>query len=482
MNRTSSSGARNGQDSAGISVSRDDPETSQLTENPNNEGSDANSSESLTKIPGFSVTVLFLWPFSLVFAITRGILDTISRILSLKKATNEIIDSSYSQVRRSGSSDVPRSSGQNTTEVSSNDAVSWLRARNGSQLPEIFNGSYGEALDLAKTNFRPLLIILFSQLQDDSSRVSALLANQELITYLTDSNVIVFVASVLDVHGLHVAQTLMAGELVFMAILAQKFIAETNNFRMSVIARLDGLPADSENDSGFVYDFINRNIGRHNHILQNARREQEERVRARQLREQQDLDYTASLERDRIREAEIREQNRIKAEKLAAKAKKLEEKAQLEIKARDWRVYTKNLYFRDEPTTTNTKDLCTLSIRVFDGSKVIRKFNGSDPIERVYMYIETTRLTDSDISEFYEDNPNFDKSLNSGKFTTVPDSLKDYKHSYNFNLVVPFPGTEFPPTEDTIKDCLTKVKAWPSALLMIEPNEYCDSSSEEEDE
>ncbi|OMJ28639.1 UBX domain-containing protein 10 [Smittium culicis] len=432
--------------------------------------------------PGFSLLPLLFWPIYLVFAITRASFSTIMKIANLNKNSDHSSETAYSQIRNSSSFDGPSDLPESTSSSPQNSAKEWLLSLNPSNNLSFFSGDYGEALQVSKRNFQALIVILVSELKDDAKRLFPVLSNPELINYINDTNTLVYFNSVLEISGLHVAQTLMAGDMPFIAILAPKFDTETNSFKLSVVSRLDGLPTNPENDIGFVYDFINRNIERHNRILQNARREQEERARARTLREQQDLDYHASLERDRIREMELREKERLKAAKMEEKARRKENKILLNKQKRDWRVFTKNTVFNiDEPVGSPSDGVCVLSIRLEDGSRIKRKFNGSDSIETVYMYVETTKLCEEDISDFYSDFPNFSQNQNSGKFPAMPESIKNYKHKYDFNLVVPYPRSEFEPSQESIRECLQRVNMYPSALLMAESNNDDDDESSEEE-
>ncbi|PVU91242.1 hypothetical protein BB559_004226 [Furculomyces boomerangus] len=418
----------------------------------------------IKKTPKFSLFPLIVWPASLIVAIAKVILFNSMRLIGIQNKNTMEADTNYTRVA-GASIDIPRgrSSTESTTEYT-NKAIQWLKDNNAEQLPRLFIGEYSEALASSRRNFQYLFVILVSEIHDDSEALLSILKDQSFINYLNSSQIVVWVGSVLETRGIYVSNTLMAAAFPFFALAAPRFHTGTSMFRMSVIARLDGLPTSSSSSitqSSLLLDWLSRPISRHDSVLQMARREQEERNRARELREQQDAAYTASLERDRLREIEQKKQLEEQKKKALIKQQKKEAKLLLKKLKNEWRLNTsKSLFSESEPSGTPSDGVCTLSIRLMDGQRIKRKFNGADPIELVYKYIETLRISDVDDLE-----PNTNASHSE---SSISESLKSYEHKYDFLLLATYPRTEFYPTNETIKECLEKVKMWPSAALVVE--------------
>ncbi|OMH84180.1 FAS-associated factor 2-B [Zancudomyces culisetae] len=254
---------------------------------------------------------------------------------------------------------------------------------------------------------------------------------------------------------------------------------------MSVIARMDGLPLSSYNpddaEAGVqagtnqLVDWMSLPISAHDRVLQTARLEQEERERTRVLREQQDAAYVASLERDRIREQELQRKQLEEQER----TRKKEARRSVRLEARDrrrlWRLHTYNKYFAgDEPTGDN---ICTLTFRLSNGTRIRRKFSGDDPIERIYAFIESSFLSDD---EKLKDSP-LSLKLTEVLQSSSRNNLEERPATFHFLLVTTFPRREIYPSKDPIRPALEAVKMWPSGAFIAEPTgDDSDLSSEDE--
>ncbi|PVU89685.1 hypothetical protein BB561_005220 [Smittium simulii] len=432
--------------------------------------------------PRFSFAPLVLWPFSLTSSLIIGLFTMLLSATGFNKKTTS---GNFSQHISEQSSSAQENDPLNLRKA--NSAVKWLMKECGENYPPVYIGEYSEALAVARRGFKYMLVILVSEIQDDSSKLLEILKEQEFIDYINTNQIVFWLGSALEVSGMQVAETLMAGLLPLFALAVPRFDMESNNFKMSLIARLDGIPtnvelASNSSKSKPIIDWLALPISRHNSVIQSARRDQEERDRARDLRLEQDAAYHASLERDKIREQELRLQKEKLLQKQILRDERLKEKEILENQKLQWRNYIFNKYFASaEPTGSPSDRICTLSIRLENGMRVKRRFNGDDPTERVYMYIDTLSLDDADTQTTPPSSTLGDtnKSANDSSIV-VPASLNNYNHIYNFSLMCSFPKLLMPASTQTIHDFLTETKNWPNVALVVELLDSDDNSEDED--
>lgn len=132
-------------------------------------------------------------------------------------------------------------------------------------------------------------------------------------------------------------------------------------------------------------------------MLVALRAEEEERVRNRQLREEQDAAYLASLEADQKREEEKEEARRLEEEESRRKqeeeerirAEQLEEERRVQEKAKEReRIRAeKAKKLTEEPD--NGPGVTAIAIKMPDGSRKHRKFHGSATVEQLYDYVDS---------------------------------------------------------------------------------------------
>lgn len=120
-------------------------------------------------------------------------------------------------------------------------------------------------------------------------------------------------------------------------------------------------------------------------------------VRNRQLREEQDAAYLASLEADQKREEEKEEARRLEEEESRRKqeeeerirAEQLEEERRVQEKAKEReRIRAeKAKKLTEEPD--NGPGVTAIAIKMPDGSRKHRKFHGSATVEQLYDYVDS---------------------------------------------------------------------------------------------
>lgn len=224
---------------------------------------------------------------------------------------------------------------------------------------------------------------------------------------------------------------------------------------MVLVDRLEG-PSTAEQ----VIQRLTQQVTRQSAALDRLRADRREREMAREIRQQQDDAYQQSLRADRekarqqkeAREAAEklkREQERIEAEKLAA----------LDRRERHLKYLFENL---PEEPSAGEAGCARLSFKLWNGERVIRRFKGTEPVEHVYIFIETI--------EFRENGSKAESQLEAEEHI-------GYTHEYDFVLISPFPRTKLTDRKKLIKD---EPALWPSASLVVELKE--DEDEEVDDE
>jgi len=241
-----------------------------------------------------------------------------------------------------------------------------------------------------------------------------------------------------------VATTLQTVRYPFIGVIAlAQPTSGSSATKMVLIDRIEG-PSTAEQ----IIQRLTQQVTRQSTALDRLRAERRERDMAREIRQQQDDAYQQSLRADRekarqqkeAREAaEIKkqEQERIEAEKEAA----------LTRRERHLKFLFENL--PTEPAVGET-GCARLSFKLWNGERVIRRFRGDEPVEHVYIFIETI--------EFRENGSKAEIQLEAEEHV-------GYKHAYDFVLISPFPRTKVTDREQQIKD---EPALWPSASLVVE--------------
>ncbi|ODV89706.1 hypothetical protein CANCADRAFT_28981 [Tortispora caseinolytica NRRL Y-17796] len=324
------------------------------------------------------------------------------------------------------------------------------RTTNGVTLP-FHKDSYMSALKEAKDSGRCLLVIIHSYVHDDTEKYSQnVLASDMVVEAIKANNVLVWGGSATTSEGYQISTELHCTEYPFMAL-----ISETRRspdlLSMHVLGRLSGYHSPEE-----VVAFIQRLTAKYARIIESIRESEmqaeslnREREAARQLRAEQDSAYERSLaaDRDRLRRLDEERAARLELER----QQQLEEQRRLNARQikEQWKRYIAST-LPPEPEATN-KDSTRLSIRLPDGSRVIRRFSADTKIIDLYNFVECYPLL-HDKDQAAQDAPD------------APPA--DYEHVYDFILVSPMPRHEFPCDKDSyIRD---ENLLWPSGSLIAE--------------
>ncbi|KAK3808191.1 MAG: hypothetical protein J3R72DRAFT_88331 [Linnemannia gamsii] len=327
----------------------------------------------------------------------------------------------------------------------------------GTTHPNFYAGGYSAALNKAKSDLKFLVVYLHSDEHDATDKFcKETLADSELLNYLRTNEFLVWGGNVKETEGFQVATTLQTVRYPFIGVIAlSQPTAGSSATKMVLVDRLEG-PSTAEQ----VIQRLTQQVTRQSAALDRLRADRRERDMAREIRQQQDDAYQQSLRADREKarqqreareaaEALKREQERVEAEKLAA----------LDRRERHLKYLFENL--PEEPVAGET-GCARLSFKLWNGERVIRRFKGTEPVEHVYIFIETI--------EFCENGSKAELQLEAEEHI-------GYTHEYDFVLISPFPRKKVTDRKQLIKD---EPALWPSASLVVELKEEEDEDVDDE--
>ncbi|CUA77351.1 FAS-associated factor 2 [Rhizoctonia solani] len=301
---------------------------------------------------------------------------------------------------------------------------------NTSVLPNFYIGSYEEALRVAQRELRVLCVILVSEEHDDVAQFKRnVLANEEVVNTLTENNFIVWGGDVRDREAYQASLKLAATTYPFAAFVSllpppSTRSSTSTTSQLSVVSRLNPL-----SPTAFVTHISHTVIPRTQPFLQRLRTAEQQRIRERQLREEQDRAFEESMRRDGERIRAAREREREAEAQAAQEAErqrlKREEKDRRERRRRDrevWRRWARRNLVPDEPSQG-----VRVTVRIPSGQRRTRVFPPSAPVKTLYAFVETLSIpTDQSPAE----DP-----------TSPPTG---YEHEWGFELATTFPRVVVP--------------------------------------
>ncbi|KAJ3345204.1 transcription initiation factor IIB [Entophlyctis luteolus] len=273
-------------------------------------------------------------------------------------------------------------------------------SKHGTSHPAFFQGSYSQALEIAKRELRCLLVLLYSAEHADMVPFcDATMADDRVLDLLREKRVVVWAGDLRDSEASAVATSLLAAAYPFLAI-----IAPQGNARMALVQRFQG----NTSPETLVAE-LQRHLRRVDTVLRAARLERDRIDQARILREQQDEAYNASLRADQEKARLAQEElERLEREKLEEETRtiELQRKREVDIAGR----FEKSKRLRKawlqenmvpEPPAHEIEDVAKVGIRLPNGVRLVRRFQASTATD-LYDFIEAQDLTPLDLEVDFE--------------------------------------------------------------------------------
>lgn len=299
-------------------------------------------------------------------------------------------------------------------------------------------GGFAQALDLAKSELKFLLIVLMSPEHDDTeSYTRETLLSPETINFINDSanNIVLWGGNVLDSEAYQVAAEYNCTKFPFSCLVC--LTPKEGSTRMSIVKRLAG-PMSPQTYIAEIQTAINKYAP----DLAGVRADRAAQDLARNLRTEQDSAYERSLARDRERVRQRKEaeaQAKLAEERAREQALAAERLAQKREQWRRWRATT----IAPEPdSSADPKAVVQLALKLPDnaGGRVVRRFAAATTVEELYAFVEC-----------YELLANPDEEVNREKESgEVSDRERpeEYTHEYKFRIAAPMPRVVYQPDEN----------------------------------
>ncbi|CAE6438132.1 unnamed protein product [Rhizoctonia solani] len=337
----------------------------------------------------------------------------------------------------------------------------------GRILPNFYIGSYEEALRIAQRELRVLCVILVSEEHDDVAQFKRnVLANEEAVNTLTENNFIVWGGDIRDREAYQASLKLAATTYPFAAFVSllpppsTRSSSTSTASQLSVISRLNPLSS-----AAFITHISHTVIPRTQPFLQRLRAAEQQRIRERQLREEQDRAFEESMRRDgeRIRAAREREREAEARATQEAERQRLkrEEEDRRERRRRDkdvWRRWARRNLVPGEPSQG-----VRVTVRIPSGQRRMRVFPASAPVKTIYAFVETLSIP-------ADQNPADDP--------TLPPA--EYEHEWGFELATTFPRVVVPCEDGVLVGDVEVLRG--GVVLVVEGNGNDEREDDEDDE
>ncbi|KAG8688050.1 hypothetical protein FRC11_006167 [Ceratobasidium sp. 423] len=337
----------------------------------------------------------------------------------------------------------------------------------GRVLPNFYIGSYEEALRIAQRELRVLCVILVSEEHDDVAQFKRnVLANGEVVNTLTENNFIVWGGDVRDREAYQASLKLATTTYPFAAFVSllpppsTRSSSTSTASQLSVVSRLNPL-----SPAAFITHISHTVIPRTQPFLQRLRAAEQQRIRERQLREEQDRAFEESMRRDGERIRAAREREREAEARAAQEAErqrlKREEEDTRERRRRDkdvWRRWARRNLVPAEPSQG-----VRVTVRIPSGQRRMRVFPASAPVKAIYAFVETLSIPT-------DQNPADDP-------TSPP---AEYEHEWGFELATTFPRVVVPCEDGLLVGDVEVLRG--GVVLVIEGNGSDDRADDEDDD
>ncbi|XP_054158133.1 FAS-associated factor 2-like [Oppia nitens] len=245
----------------------------------------------------------------------------------------------------------------------------------GSRHPEFFVGTYNQALEVAKREFKFLVVYLHSDVHEDTQEFCrSVLISDRFVDFVSEQSLLFWCSSVAYNDGFSVSQQLRESTYPFLALICLK------QNRMVVVRKFEGrIHLDT------LLAQLKSTIEDNETNLIAARLEREERIMNQLLRQEQDEAYEDSLRADQEKDRKkLEEKNRKEAEDKAKREIELEKHQQKERL-----LQLKNYLVQEIPPEpeANDNNATQLVIKLPNGTRLERRFSKSESIKYLYYFV-----------------------------------------------------------------------------------------------
>ncbi|GAB1610638.1 FAS-associated factor 2-like [Argonauta hians] len=245
----------------------------------------------------------------------------------------------------------------------------------GNTHPVFYQGSYKQAINDAKKELRFLLVYL----HDENVASSLVFCRETLcdpnVVNFINSKVLFWACNVSSPEGYRVSRTVRVVKYPFLSLIVLR-----ENNTMTVVARIEGLV-----DSQELTRRLQRAIEVNEHAVLSIRRDRERRNADKELREQQDQAYYASLKADQEKERKKQEALRIIEEQEMEKREQAAESNRLLMELEKEKSEARLMLPAEPPI--DSKDVVRIILTVPSGAHLERRFNKNTSLKYLYYFI-----------------------------------------------------------------------------------------------
>ncbi|BFZ55398.1 UBX domain-containing protein 10 [Savitreella phatthalungensis] len=237
---------------------------------------------------------------------------------------------------------------------------------------DVLTMTYAQAVAEAKRNLKFLLVLLTTDVHDDTRAAQRTLTDDTLRAVIASHEIYVWAGSATQPDARMAALSLGVTRFPFIG-----FITPKQNGSMACVSKIEGLALTAE-----VTAMVSSSVETYEPTLITMQVDKKEQNASREIRAQQDSAYEASLRRDRA-QAQRQRQLLEEAERRAAV-----EKENTLNRLRWLAQAAERLKMLLKDSALPTGQVARLQFRLPDGSRLIRKLPRDTPISDVYALIE----------------------------------------------------------------------------------------------
>jgi len=242
--------------------------------------------------------------------------------------------------------------------------------------PRVFNGSYQDACNASKAEFKFLVVYLHSSIHQDTDTFCREVLCTELITDFLNEHFLFWGGDVSVAESYKLSTLLDASSFPFLAVICNNTIGGT-----TIVDRIEGRLSAED-----LITKLTNILETHGNILLEAKIEHDQRERDRLLRAEQDEAFRQSLAQDQEKERKLREEEqRLREEE--QKRNSIEDQKKQQQKEREKQRKNLAASLPAEPDA-NDRQTTQLVIRLLDGSRLQRRFASNNTLQTVFDYVE----------------------------------------------------------------------------------------------
>lgn len=284
-----------------------------------------------------------------------------------------------------------------------------FEAKFGRTHPQLFSGSYSQALEEAKKELRFLVVYLHSPDHEETETFcSRTLVSQTLIEFLENNNIIFWGCSVNSGEGYRVSQALRESTYPFLAVIVLR------QNRMMIVGRVEGAI-----DPDPLVERLEAIVRDNEAFIVAARMEREERTINQNIREEQDAAFQETLRQDQEKERKKKEAEERK--RMEEEEERRREKEERDKKERIRQMKIDLVTEIPEEPEVDHPEVVKMLIKLPGGQRLERRFLKSQSLKYLYLFV----FCHPDSPDEFDITTNFPKKVLECKPELNPPSFEE---------------------------------------------------------